>query len=938
MTDASRTRGPAPHLSLLAAWALAFGCAVGWDSFTLPLTAFLPAAGPLGALLGILAGGLVMGVVAWNYHFLMNRRPGPGGVYEYAKAAFGVDHGFLCAWFLALVYATIVWADATALVAVSRFWFGRTFHFGPVWTVAGNPVCVGDTLTSVCSVALAAAACCRRRLAGRLQTVMALVFFLGVVACFAAAARGGDFSMPGPAFAPDGGPRLVQVLGVLSVSPWLFVGFESISNASGEFRFPLRRSFAVMVAVIAAAVLAYAMLLAVPVFSPGERAADWTGALAGAGSDPETAAYALVARPLGRLAAPVLMPTLFVALFTNLVGNTFAASRLLAAMAEDGALPRWFGRRNADGSPRNAVLAVAAVSLVTSPLGRTIVGVILDTALVGASVAYAYASAAAFKTARAEGRRFPAAAGLAGLALSVALAVLYAVPNVLFHENAPMSTESYFFLALWCVAGLLTFLSVFRRDRDYRFGRSPVVWISLLAMVLFLTVLWVRQSFRDEGARMVARIEAAEGDDAQIRSAVADAAAVGKLDNVLQTGITLLSFALLYALYRILVRRERDLEREKSKARSYFFSTVSHDIRTPLNAIIGYSEMLKTGFKTEEERDAALDSILAGGRTLLGLVNDVLDLSKLENGRMQLVAEPTDVARLLREIADVFRLSGGKPGLDIRCAAGGMPPLLLDPQRLRQIAFNLAGNAVKFTEKGFVELRASWDPATGAFRFEVEDTGCGIPAEDKARIVSAWVQVGSRTGRNGGTGLGLAICNQLAAAMGGKLSVESEPGRGSTFSLEVPGVRAAEAVVPAAPAAVPASAAPASGAASALRVLVVDDSKMNRMVLEAQLKRLGSPDVAAAPDGREALAVLRAPGAAPFDLVLTDVWMPDLGGEGLLREIRADPALRGLRVVAVTADVEFRAKVAEAGFDGMLLKPVTIAALAEILPGGFKHG
>ena len=918
------------RFSLLGAWALAFGCAVGWDALSIPWTALLPAAGPLGAALGILAGGLAMALVAWNFHFLLNRNPGPGGVYAYAKTAFGVDHGFLCAWFLCLTYAAITWGDATILVLVSRFAFGDVFRFGPSWKVAGLDVSAGHVLLSVGALAAAAAITCRRRLAARALVAMSLALCAGILACFAAAAHAhaGGVAAMGPAFAPDGVPRLAQVLGVLAVVPWMFIGFEAVSNISGEASFPLKRAFPVMAAAIGAAAVAYVLLVAVPVLAPGVGLSNWAAAVAAGADQLETAAFEAAARPLGASGRAIVGATLFCATFTNLVGNTLAASRLLGAMADDGALPAWFGHRAADGSPRNAALAVAAVSLVTSPLGQTIMGVILDTAIIGAVVAYAYASAAVFKTARAEGRLLSTATGAAGFALSVAMAFLFALP--LLSDVAPIATESYLALALWCLAGLLAFLSVFHRDTHHRFGSSSVVWISLLAVILCLSVLWVRQTTHDASEQAFTRIEAAAGDPAVIRAVITDTERKVKRDSLVQASATVFAFALLFVLYRILVRRERETDLEKARAKSYFFSTVSHDIRTPLNAIIGYSEMLRAGFPTPGERDQAIDSILVSGRTLLGLVNDVLDLSKLESGKMEIFPEPTDVPALLARMADSFRASGTAAGIDIRARVGKMPLLLLDPQRLRQIVFNLAGNAVKFTERGHVELRAAWEPATGVLRLEVEDTGCGISKADRERIMSAYVQVGSKTARNGGTGLGLAICKQLATAMGGSLSVASELGRGSVFTVNVPGVRAADAPQPEAEKAdAPQTpVAPAAPPPVPQHILVVDDVKVNLMVLKAQLRALGGLNVASAADGVEALAALRAPNAPPFDLVLTDIWMPNLDGEGLVRAIRADPALRGLRVIAVTADVEFQAKSAAAGFDGVLLKPVTGAKLA----------
>ena len=518
-----------------------------------------------------------------------------------------------------------------------------------------------------------------------------------------------------------------------------------------------------------------------------------------------------------------------------------------------------------------------------------------------------------------------------------------------------METESYLLLVVWCVAGLLTFLSLFHNDRANRFGQSPVVWISLFAVILFLSFIWIRQTTYDTTTRAfddlaeegvgVTAAETPQTPDAQNwREKVH-----GRKDFVnhsimrnylVQTGLTVLSLVLMCLLYRILRRRERELESEKAKAKSYFFSTVSHDIRTPLNAIIGFSEMLQQGFKTEEERAQALEAILTSGRSLLGLINDVLDLSKLESGKMEITPEPTDCPRLVRGLMDAFRATRSTPELELRCRAEAMPPLMIDPQRLRQIVFNLVGNAVKFTTSGHVELRVSYRRAenaeTGLFRLEVEDTGCGISDEDKKRIGNAYVQIGATQSRNGGTGLGLAICRQLAAAMGGRLGVVSELGRGSTFSIEIPGIRPAPAAEREAAAASPDSVDPEKKpmAHAIRRILVVDDVKVNAMVLKAHLKNLGDFETAVALDGQEALTALTAPDSQPFDLVLTDMWMPNLDGEGLVRAIRKDPALAPTRVIVVTADVEMRTKAGEMGFDDILLKPVTSAKLAQTLASG----
>ena len=265
------------HFSTLAAWALAFGCAVGWDAVVLPWTTFLPKAGPLGTLLGLLAAGCVMAVIAWNFHYMGNHKPGPGGVYAYATAAFGHDHGYLCAWFLCLTYAAIVWLDAAALPIVVRYVFGGdSLRFGFSYTVEGFEVCLGDILLVVAAAAIVIAICVRRRVSMAVQTVLAVVFAAAFVACFVAAAicHDGGLETMKPLFSPQGGGVFSQLLGVLMMAPWLFVGFEAISVMSTEFRFPVKRVFAIMVAVIVAAVAVYAMLTVIPVLA-GSQGLSW---------------------------------------------------------------------------------------------------------------------------------------------------------------------------------------------------------------------------------------------------------------------------------------------------------------------------------------------------------------------------------------------------------------------------------------------------------------------------------------------------------------------------------------------------------------------------------------------------------------------------------------------------------------------------------------
>lgn len=374
-------------------------------------------------------------------------------------------------------------------------------------------------------------------------------------------------------------------------------------------------------------------------------------------------------------------------------------------------------------------------------------------------------------------------------------------------------------------------------------------------------------------------------------------------------------------------------------AKSLFFSSVCHDLRTPLNAIIGFSEMLRNGFDTKEEHDTAVNSILMSGKTMLQLVNDILDIGKLESGRMEVVPERTDVAALLKDIVSSFSVTNKKKELEVRFrTVGDIPALMVDPQRMRQIAFNLVGNAVKFTKEGYVELRAEFErtgEAEGTFTLAVEDTGCGISEADLKKLATPFVQVGAQKAKAGGTGLGLSICRKLAKAMGGEMRIASTLGKGTTFAIVVPGIKiglGAPAGAKQAEEEEAQSQAPGAKPSAALRVLIADDTRMNQLVLKTMFTKLGVKDMTFADNGREALDKLKDSATKPFDLVLTDLFMPEMTGEELVAAIRAEPSLASLKVYLFTADAEMKETYREKGFDGILLKPANLDALKSLLP------
>ncbi len=361
-----------------------------------------------------------------------------------------------------------------------------------------------------------------------------------------------------------------------------------------------------------------------------------------------------------------------------------------------------------------------------------------------------------------------------------------------------------------------------------------------------------------------------------------------------------------------------EAERTATQAKSLFFSSVSHDIRTPLNAIIGFSELLERGVGDEDERSRCISSIRSSGKVLLRLVDDILDLSKLESRKLEIVEEPTNIPTLAREIIAACEVARQRKSLALKTEIGEMPWVSVDPQRIRQILFNLLSNAYKYTDHGTITVRVVWQD--GTLSLSVADTGKGISEEDIARILQPFVQLADRNHRDG-TGLGLPICQRLAALMGGKLEISSKVGDGSTFTVTFQNVRTVDP-----------PARHSEGVAhfghTPSRVLVVDDSPVNRAVLKAMLAKSGVPEVVMAENGRDALAVLE--GNGDFDIVLSDLWMPEMDGYGLVNAIRADARLSHLPVYLLTADVEARGQPEASGFTGILLKPITLEKLQEL--------
>ncbi|HSI10330.1 MAG TPA: ATP-binding protein [Rariglobus sp.] len=367
-----------------------------------------------------------------------------------------------------------------------------------------------------------------------------------------------------------------------------------------------------------------------------------------------------------------------------------------------------------------------------------------------------------------------------------------------------------------------------------------------------------------------------------------------------------------------------------NRAKSDFLANMSHEIRTPMNAILGFAELLK-GLVKDERAQSYVKAVTSSGQTLLSLINDILDLSKIEAGKLRLEYDAVDVGVVLRDVQHIFSQKAEQKGLDLKLEISpALPPgLLLDEVRLRQILFNVVGNAIKFTESGHVIVRAL-PVVHGAGRdsielvLEVEDSGIGISVEEQQRIFEAFSQqTGQSNKKYGGTGLGLTITRRLVEMMNGKISIRSEAGAGSVFCFSFPDIKITTAIQGEVVA--PTEQAYDLEDFAPCKVLVADDIIMNRDLIRAFFFETGHELIEAA-DGREAVELARK--ERP-DIILMDVRMPVMDGVQATKALKSDPELKSIPVIVVTASaMQSEEETLRTICDGYLRKPVSRVDLA----------
>jgi signal transduction histidine kinase/CheY-like chemotaxis protein len=388
------------------------------------------------------------------------------------------------------------------------------------------------------------------------------------------------------------------------------------------------------------------------------------------------------------------------------------------------------------------------------------------------------------------------------------------------------------------------------------------------------------------------------------------------------------------ALNAELLRKNDELDaarlraESEGRAKAEFLAVMSHEIRTPMNGVLGMAQLLEGDDTMRPEHAEQVAIIRESGEALLRILDDILDMSRIESGRLSLESVPFEVSELLGRVARLLGPRAEEKGLRFELegltAAGGS--VMGDPHRLHQVLVNLLSNAIKFTERGYVCLSASRDPDTGVLRVEIEDTGIGLTRPQQQRLFQPFTQAEAGTTRRfGGTGLGLSICARLIENMGGEVGVRSAVGIGSTFWFTVP-LPDAEAALDSELSDTPEVADLPADA----KVLVAEDHPVNAMLVRAMLERLGV-HVVTVENGAQAIEAAQR---CSFDLILMDVQMPELDGYEATRRLRAMPGLvASVPIIALTANAlpADRAEAAAAGMDGHLAKPLRIDDLQRVL-------
>ena len=491
----------------MGAWAFSVGTSIGWGSLVVTSSTYLKQSGPLGSVLGLAIGAIVMLMIGWNYAYMMQCYPESGGAYTFTREVFGYDQAFLAAWFLAMTYFAILWANATSLPLFGRIFLGGVFQVGKLYTIFGYDVYFGEALLSIAAMVLVGLLLTRCKKAANLIMILLAFLFIAAILIVFIGALAGESHAFDPPYVPDSS-ALSQIVHIAVISPWAFIGFECISHGTEEFAFDRKKTRWVLLISILITLALYGIITLLSVMAYPPEYDHWLSyirdldSLDGIKALP---AFYVADRYMGGLGVTLLMLALLALVITSLIGNMITLSRLGYALAKDRILPSRFARVNDKGIPANAVMLVVGFSLFIPLVGRTAIGWIVDVTTIGATLIYGFVSAAAARVAKKADAKRKMWLGRIGLGVMAAFGLSILLPNLV--TKGSMVKETYFLFIVWSVLGFVFFRWILRRDKEKRFGASIIVWVAILVLVLFVSLIWMRQSMIASNEKMMANIQ-----------------------------------------------------------------------------------------------------------------------------------------------------------------------------------------------------------------------------------------------------------------------------------------------------------------------------------------------------------------------------------------------------------------------------------------------
>ena len=459
-------------ITVFNAWTLAFGGIIGYGAFVMPGTTFLKGAGVFGTLIAMQIGAFTMLIISYAYGYMAGKIQVSGGQFIYAEKAFGKKHGFICAWFLGLCYLSIIPMDATALSVFFRTIYGDAFKFGHLYTVSGYKVYLGEFLVAAIVLILFAYITSKAsRLGALIQGVMVIILITGVLiilfgSLFSSEVKFENFN---PLFYPDNRNHILQIISLVIIAPWAFVGFDIVPQISEETNFSHHKVKVIMDTCIIAGCFVYIALtfLAASVIPSGYP--NWVGYVDNLYKHDSYGAimtFFASYKILSFTGLFIIEVSAICAVLTGVLAFYVATSRLLYAMAREKMLPSWFGVLNKEGSPSNAILFCMIASILTLFFGRRALGWIVDIASLGGAIGLGYTSLASWKYSRQENRKDVAILGMTGFIFSVIFAFLLLVPLPGVTTDL-LSKESYLILIIWIIMGIIFYrLNVNHQDDE----------------------------------------------------------------------------------------------------------------------------------------------------------------------------------------------------------------------------------------------------------------------------------------------------------------------------------------------------------------------------------------------------------------------------------------------------------------------------------------